>query len=299
MEYFFSFPEITGVERDMLDAGALDKVAIAAERAGFDGLSLTEHPIPGANWLANGGHQTLDPFVGLGFIAAVTERLRLLTHVAVAPYRNPFLMAKAAATVDKLSGGRMVMGIGTGYHKTEFFALGVEFDERNELFDEFLDVLPLHWKGAPFTYSGRHFNARDVMALPRPVQDPIPIWIGGNSKLSRRRAAQRGDGWMPMPGGPGLSTTARTVQIADDQDLAEMIAGVQRDAAAAGRGPIEVQWTYTDPTLRRPTEDTDRHIELFDSYEKMGVTSIVVSSKTHEQPATLEFIEAFGATYLR
>jgi probable F420-dependent oxidoreductase len=299
MEYFFSFPEITGIERDMLDAGALDAVAIAAERAGFDGISLTEHPIPGANWLANGGHQTLDPFVGLGFIAAVTERLRLLTHVAVAPYRNPFLMAKAAATVDKLSGGRMIMGMGTGYHKTEFFALGVDFDERNELFDEFLDVLPLHWKGAPFSYSGRHFDARDVMALPRPAQDPIPIWIGGNSKLSRRRAAQRGDGWMPMPGGPELSTTARTVQIADDQALAEMIAGVQRDAAAADRGPIDVQWTYTDPTLRDPTQASDGHLERFASYEKMGVTSIVVSSKTHEQAATLEFIEAFGATYLR
>jgi probable F420-dependent oxidoreductase len=299
MEYFFSYPEMTGVEPDMLDAGGLDEVAAALERAGFDGFSLTEHPIPGARWLAAGGHQSLDPFVGLGFVAAASTRLRLLTHISVAPYRNPFLLTKAAATVDKLSGGRMIMGIGTGYHKAEFFALGVDFDERNVLFDEVLDTLPLHWKGEPFSYEGTHFSARDVIARPRPVQDPIPIWIGGNSKLSRRRAAQRADGWMPMPGGPELSTTARTVQITDDDALAAMIADVQHDAIAAGRAPIDIQWTYTEPSLWDPTVDVDRHLEAFDRYRKMGVTSLVISSRTDNAAATLEFIEAFGATYLR
>ena len=105
-------------------------------------FALTEHPIPGANWLAHGGHQTLDPFVGLAFAAAVTERIRLLTHLSVVPYRNPFLLAKSAATLDRCSKGRFILGIGTGYHKTEFFALGVDFDERNALFDEALEVLP-------------------------------------------------------------------------------------------------------------------------------------------------------------
>jgi probable F420-dependent oxidoreductase len=299
MEYFFSYPEMTGVEPDMLDAGGLDEVAAALERAGFDGFSLTEHPIPGARWLAAGGHQSLDPFVGLGFVAAASTRLRLLTHISVAPYRNPFLLAKAAATVDKLSGGRMIMGIGTGYHKAEFFALGVDFDERNVLFDEVLDTLPLHWKGEPFSYEGTHFSARDVIARPRPVQDPIPIWIGGNSKLSRRRAAQRADGWMPMPGGPELSTTARTVQITDDDALAAMIADVQHDAIAAGRAPIDIQWTYTEASSWDPTVDVDRHLEAFDRYRKMGVTSLVISSRTDNAAATLEFIEAFGATFLR
>ena len=90
-----------------------------------------------------GGHQTLDPFVALAFAAAVTKRLRLLTYLAVVPYRNPFLLAKAAATLDRLSGGRFILGVGSGYLKTEFFALGVDFDERNALFDEALDVLPL------------------------------------------------------------------------------------------------------------------------------------------------------------
>jgi probable F420-dependent oxidoreductase len=298
MRYFFAYPEMSGIDCDMLDAGALGEVAIAAERAGFHGLSLTEHPVPGARWLHAGGHQTLDPFVGLGYVAAVTSELRLLTHVCVAPYRNPLLLAKTAATVDKLSGGRMILGIGTGYHKAEFFALGVDFDERNALFDEALEVVPMHWKGDPFSYEGRHFSARDVMARPRPVQDPIPIWIGGNAKVSRRRAAERADGWMPMPGGAELSTTARTVQIADDAELASMIAEVQQLAAAAGRSPIDVQWTYTDAGLQHPTAEVDRHLERFAAYAQMGVTSIGVSSKTRDQTATLEFIEAFGANYL-
>jgi probable F420-dependent oxidoreductase len=299
MQFFFTYPEITGMDADMLDAGALDEVARAVERAGFDGLSLTEHPAPGARWLANGGHQTLDPFVGLGFAAAVTTRLRLLTHLSVAPYHNPFLLAKATATVDRLSGGRMVLGIGAGYHKTEFYALGVDFEERNALFDEALEVLPLHWRGEPFSFAGRHFHARDVLARPRPVQDPIPVWIGGNSKLSRRRAAQRAQGWMPMPGGPELSTTARTPQITDNHMLADMIAEVQRDATAVGRSPIDIAWAYHDPGIQEPAVDADRHREAFDALGKMGVTCLVVTAKSRYAKATLAFIEAFGATYLR
>jgi probable F420-dependent oxidoreductase len=193
LRFVFHYPETSGAEGDMLDSGALADVARAAEAAGFDALALTEHPIPGARWLDHGGHQSLDPFVALGFVAAATERLRLLTHLALAPYRNPFVLAKAAATVDKVSGGRFILGLGAGYQKSEFHALGVSLDERGALFDEVLDCLPLHWKGEPFSYEGRHFNARDVVALPRPVQPPSP-----SSSGTRKR-----------PAGPSRSTTSR------------------------------------------------------------------------------------------
>ncbi|MGY2010280.1 TIGR03619 family F420-dependent LLM class oxidoreductase [Nocardia gipuzkoensis] len=184
-------------------------MAVAAERHGFDGFSLSEHPAPGARWLGAGGHQTLDPFVALAFAAAATERLRLITYLTVAPYRNPMLLAKSAAILDKLSGGRMILGLGAGYQKSEFHALGVDFDERNALVDEALAVLPLHWSGEPFSYTGRHFGARDVVARPRPVQRPIPIWVDGNSRLSRRRVTEHAQGWIPMTGGAELSATAR------------------------------------------------------------------------------------------
>ncbi|MEU6749358.1 LLM class F420-dependent oxidoreductase [Spirillospora sp. NPDC046719] len=300
MRFIFHYPETGGLDGDVLDAGPLRDVAAAAERAGFDGLSLSEHPVPGARWLASGGHQTLDPFVALGYVAAATERLRLLTHLAVAPYRNPFLLAKAAATLDRLSGGRLILGLGTGYQKSEFHALGVDMEERNALFDEALDVLPLHWNGEPFGYQGRHFSARDVIARPRPVQDPIPIWIGGNPRLRRRRVAERAQGWMPMTGGAQLSATARTPALGSLDELAAAVSEMREAAAAAGRDDrIDVLHSYQGPGIETPAADADRHREALGEIEKAGVTWVLVSSRTASLPATLEFLESFGATYLR
>ncbi len=174
MKFVFNYPETSGLESDLLDSGEISDVAVAVEAAGFDAFALTEHPIPGANWLAHGGHQTLDPFVGLAFAAAVTERIQLLTHLSVAPYRNPFMLAKTAATLDRCSNGRFILGLGAGYHKTEFFALGVDFDERNALVDEALELLPKAWSGEPFDAGGLHFTAKGVIQRPRPAQDPDP-----------------------------------------------------------------------------------------------------------------------------
>ncbi|WP_067887763.1 LLM class F420-dependent oxidoreductase [Nocardia vaccinii] len=300
MRFIFHYPETTGYDGDILDAGPLREVAIAVERAGFDALSLSEHPIPGARWLASGGHQTLDPLVALGYVAGATERLRLLTYLAVAPYRNPFLLAKAAATLDKLSGGRAILGLGTGYQKSEFHALGIDFEERNALFDEALETLPLHWSGEPFSYAGRHFNAREVIARPRPVQDPIPIWIGGNSKLTQRRVAARAQGWMPMSGGPQLSSTARTPELGPIGQLAADIADLRASAQRCGRtDPIDVVYSYHDESLGTPADDPDRNREAFAALDKAGITWIVISARTRERTATLDFIESFGATYLR
>ncbi|MEU6558115.1 LLM class F420-dependent oxidoreductase [Nocardia nova] len=299
LRFIFHYPETSGTDGDVLDAGPLREVAITTERAGFHGISLSEHPIPGSRWLASGGHQTLDSLVALGYIAAATERLRLLTYLAVAPYRNPFVLAKAAATIDTLSGGRLILGLGAGYQKSEFHALGVDFDERNALFDEALEVLPLHWRGEPFSYRGRHFDAREVIARPRPVQDPIPIWIGGNSAASRRRAATRAQGWMPMTGGAELSTTARTPALGTRAQLAERIAEVRAKAESAGRTTdLDVLYSYHDETLTDPAQ-ADRHRETFAELEKAGVTWIVVSSRTREHRATTDFLESFGASYLR
>jgi probable F420-dependent oxidoreductase len=298
MRFILHYPETNGTDGDMLDVGPLDAVAAAAERAGFDGFSLTEHPIPGARWLASGGHQSLDPYVALAFVAAATTRLRLLTYLSVAPYRNPFLTAKAAATLDKLSGGRLLLGLGAGYQKSEFYALGVDMDERNALFDEVLDVLPLHWSGEPFSYAGRHFSARDIIARPRPVQNPIPIWIGGNSKLTRRRVAERAQGWMPMSGGDQLSSTARTRALGPTDQLAADIAEIREKAVAAGRADhIDVVHSYSRG-IAEPTVDVDGHREHLAELEKAGVDWILVSCRIESLSATLEFLDSFGSTYL-
>jgi probable F420-dependent oxidoreductase len=299
LRFIYHYPETNGSDADMLEPGPLHEVAAAAEKAGFGGFSLTEHPVPGARWLEAGGHQSLDPLVALGYAAAATRSLKLLTNLVVAPYRNPFLLAKAAATVDKLSGGRLILGLGTGYNKSEFHALGVDFDERNTLFDEALDALPKHWSGEPFSYHGTHFDARDVIARPRPVQQPIPIWIGGNSKLSRRRVAQRAQGWMPMMGPPQLSVTARTVAITSLEQLTALIKEVRDAAAEAGRAePIDILSSYRDQSIENPRAEADRHREALAELEKAGVTNVIISSRTRSPQATLEFLDAFGDTYL-
>ncbi|MEU9339911.1 TIGR03619 family F420-dependent LLM class oxidoreductase [Streptomyces sp. NPDC048278] len=300
LRFIFHYPEGAGPDSDALAAGPLHEIAVAAENAGFDGFSLSEHPAPGARWLSSGGHQTLDPLVALSYVAAATRQLRLVTNLAVAPYRNPLLLAKAAATLDALSGGRLVLGLGAGYQKSEFYALGVELAERNALFDEALEVLPLHWSGRPFSYRGRHFDARDVIARPRPVQDPIPVWIGGNSRLARRRAAERAQGWLPMSGTAQLTATARTPAIGSLAELAAQITEMRSSAETAGRSePLDVAFSYPDRSLTDPAADADRHRAAFAELEKAGVTWVIVSSGTREPAATREFLTAFGETYLR
>src|SRR5215470_8458848 len=128
-----------------LDPANIAEFARVAEAAGIDGIALTDHPAPSMKWLTRGGHETIDPFVGLGFIAAVTSTIRVMTHLTVVPYRNPLLTAKSMTAVDVLSGGRATFALGTGYLRSEFSALGVAFEERNELFDEAVDVMRALW----------------------------------------------------------------------------------------------------------------------------------------------------------
>src|SRR5215471_14953393 len=294
MKFVYRYPDITGLEHDMLDPGPVDEVAIAAEKAGFDAVAFTEHPAPGARWLGAGGHQTLDPFVTLAFAAAVTRQIKLLTYLCVLPYRNPFLVAKAAASLDKLSGGRFILGVGTGYLKGEFSALGVDMDERNDLFDEALEVIPLHWSGEPFSFPGRHFSAKSTIGRPMPVQQPIPIWIGGNSRLTRRRVAERAQGWMPVVLAPEAMSTVRTAPPPGVNDLASQISEIRETAAARG-ATIDVAFPYKDATLQtNPGHEMDRHREAVAELREAGVTWLVVTGMTTARTATLEFIESFS-----
>jgi len=227
---------------EFLSAAAVAEMARAVEEAGFDACFVTDHPIPGDRWLASGGHHTLDPFVALAFAAAATTRLRLHTHVLVLPYRNPFLVAKAAASLDVLSGGRLILGVASGYLEPEFAALGVDFAERNELCDEAIDAMRKAWADSGVALEGRHFRASGNTALPRPLQKPHPpIWVGGNSRRAIRRAVELGDGWLPFPAPPRFAGRIRTASIASLADLAERLAFAREHARAIGRTqPLDV-----------------------------------------------------------
>src|SRR5690349_22742501 len=140
MRFTFTHPMHSHPYNPELVTGAgIAAVAAAAESAGFDGFGFTDHPAPSQRWLESGGHDALDPFLAMSFAAAHTTRLRLIPNIVVLPYRNPFVVAKAGATLDLLSEGRFTLATGAGYLKREFTALGVVYDERNQLFDEALE----------------------------------------------------------------------------------------------------------------------------------------------------------------
>jgi alkanesulfonate monooxygenase SsuD/methylene tetrahydromethanopterin reductase-like flavin-dependent oxidoreductase (luciferase family) len=178
--------------------------------------------------------------------------------------------------------------------KAEFHAVGVDFEERNALFDEALDVLPLHWSGEPFSYEGRHFSCREVIARPRPPRGSIPIWIGGNSALTRRRVAERAQGWMPMTGPAELFRTTRTPALSDGADLADAIAGLN-EARAPHEPPIDVLLTYPDRAITDRGADLARHREAIAAYEAAGVTWLAIAGETFTSADSLDFIERFGS----
>lgn len=281
---------------ELLTGEAHRTLARAAEAAGFDALSLDEHPAPSGRWRETpGGHDALDPFVGLAGVAAATERVELLTYLTVLPYRNPFLLAKAAATLDVMSDGRLILGVGTGYLKSEFAALGVDFDERNALFDESLDVLRRAWTGEPVDHEGLHFSARGIVVQPTPMRRPSPpIWIGGNSALTRRRVVASAQGWLPMPQQRVPGSVHRTPPLEDLDDLRVLIEDLRARADDAGRTePIDIGHSNRDA----PT-DAAGAAEWVEEAESIGVTWLTVNGEGRTMAEALEFIERYGETVI-
>jgi probable F420-dependent oxidoreductase len=227
---------------EFASAEAIAEMAQAAEAAGFDAAFVTDHPAPEDRWLQSGGHQALDPFVALSFAAAATTRLRVQTHVLVASYRNPFLAAKAIATLDVLSRGRLIVGLAAGYLEPEFAALGVDYAERNELSDEAIRAMKQIWAGESLSLEGRHFRADGHTVLPRPAQRPHPpLWIGGNSRRAMRRAVELGDGWLPFPAPARLARRVHTAPMESEADLERALGELRAMAAKAGRtAPIDI-----------------------------------------------------------
>ena len=239
---------------ELVTGSGIATVAAAAEAAGFHGFGFTDHPAPSQRWLESGGHDAVDPFVAMGYAAARTTTLRLIPNIVVLPYRNPFVVAKAGATLDLLSEGRFTLGVGVGYLKREFTALGVDFEERAALFEEALEVIRGIWTTDDFSFEGRHFSAKGITAHPRPVSTPHPpIWIGGNTSAARKRVVNHGDGWCPFPAPAMLAQTARTA-VMDAEVLAEGIEDLRRRFDAAGRDFIRHRHHVHQRRWRQPRQ---------------------------------------------
>jgi probable F420-dependent oxidoreductase len=218
-----------------LDPRNIIRFAKTLERAGLDAVAFTDHPAPSKKWIEAGGDETLDPFVGLSFCAAVTTRINLMTYLVVVPYRNPLLQAKSMSSLDVLSAGRAIFVVGVGYLRSEFAALGVDFDERNFLFDESIGVIRGSWTSDSLGFEGRHFKSIDQINKPVPVQRPHPpLWLGGNSKVVLDRVARWGQGWAPMQGTATTALTSRTPAIDSDEKLAAAIGDLSARLEACG-----------------------------------------------------------------
>lgn len=275
---------------------AIAEMARVAEAAGFDAVAVTDHPAPPARWVAAGGHHSLDPFVALAFAAASTERLRLLTQVVVLPYRNPFLLAKSAATLDALSCGRLILGVAAGYLEREFAALGADFEGRNEASDEAIDVLRAAWRGEPVEYAGRDFVAKGNVQLPRPVEpDGPPIWVGGNSRRAIRRAVERGDGWLPFPAARALAGHTRTAALESLDDLRAGLDYARAHAAKIGRrAPLDVCVVPFGFTVNDPAPDLARVAGELPRYAEAGVTWLAFTLPAPSRAAWCDAVAALG-----
>jgi probable F420-dependent oxidoreductase len=275
---------------------AAREIALALERAGVSACFLSEHPAPSAHWLHNdpAGHDTLDPLVGLAFAAAATTRLKVLSNVLVLPYRNPFLTAKAAATLQVLSDNRLILGVGVGYQKAEFDALGAPFIERGALTDEALETIRLAWKGGAVVKQGKGFNA--VGNEPRPIPSPAPpIWIGGASDKAVERAARLGDGWMPhftVPTNDPTVKRSSIVSLAHFAEKAEHLMELRDKLARSTAFDLAVRPPFRFPTTTQ--SDADQFLQEVSELESYGVNWIWTRVPAPSKAAYLENVAWFG-----
>jgi probable F420-dependent oxidoreductase len=287
---------------ELVTGAGIAKVAAAAEKAGFGGFGFTDHPAPTQRWLESGGHDALDPFVAMGFAAAHTTTLRLIPNIVVLPYRNPFVVAKAGATLDLISDGRFTLAVGVGYLKREFTALGVDFDERADLFEEALQVIREVWTTDDLSYEGKHFNAKGITAHPKPVSAPHPpIWVGGNTSAARARVARYAQGWCPFRAPALLAQTARTAALESTEQLRSGIDDLRRRLDEVGRDPSDVDITFTNDAGGAPGSegfDADEFLTGAAELESVGVTWIQVTVPGDSLAHAVETIEEFGETVI-
>lgn len=270
-------------------AAELAAVAQAADRAGFFYVGVCDHiaiPSEKAEVMST---EWWDTIATLGWLAGITTDVRLLSHIYVPAYRHPLQVAKSFATVDAISGGRVIMGVGAGHVEAEFELLGLPFADRGKLLDESIDAVRAAFAEDYPTLPGPVWPAADLGQHPRPIQeDGPPIWVGGSSPAALRRAAQRGDGWLPQgPVTPDIIEQIRTLRDeAGRHDAFDF--GALMGAVYVG----EADWDFGEPTLSGPPEKIAHVLRKF---QAMGVGQVQVRLRSRSLDELLDQIGRFGA----
>ena len=289
---------------------ALEALVLRGEALGFSSVMIADHivfPMTIASkypYTADGrfpGHgDALEQLSLMAFVAAKTERLRLVSSVMILPYRNPVFTAKALATIDVLSRGRVTVGVGVGWLEEEFAALGAaSFPRRGAVSDEYVQIFKTLWTTSPASFAGEFYRFDDIQCLPLPVQKPHPpIWIGGHSKAALRRVARLGDGWHPVGANPAVPL--------GPAELRSLLAELHRLTAAEGRDPTALTISYKAPvydvgkpvspgTTRRPFTGTgDQILGDLDTFERLGVSELIFDFRSETLSESVERMERFA-----
>jgi probable F420-dependent oxidoreductase len=258
-----------------------------AEHAGFESIWVVEHVVIPKNYQSPYPYSSTgkipgpdevainDPLVALGFAAALTQRLRLATGILILPQRHPLYVAKELATVDVLSRGRAILGVGSGWLKEEFEALGLDFASRGSRTDEAIEALHALWRDDPSNYHGRHFNFSGVASFPKPVQNGgIPIHVGGHSPAAVRRAARFGVGFFPALGEP--------------EKLRELFDLLTRECKDRGRRIEEIELSCLGKA----------RAEMIRAYENLGISRVVVTPPALDREGITRGLEKIANEFI-
>lgn len=281
MKFGFSLSNNQGIE----DVQSIVRLATRAEELGFDSVWASDHIFNvGHVFERIGDRPYYDPLTILSYVAAVTTRIRLGTSVLVLPYHHPMRLAKAAATLDVLSGGRVILGVGVGGVEQEFEALGTSYAERGAITDETIAILRALWTQPVPSHQGRFYRFSGMPFSPKPLQKPhIPLVIGGASRAAIRRAARIGNGWQPIAMPPEV--------------LREHIHYLTEQARAAGRAvadiPISVSMPLQGGRAGRYRLDLDPAdmVPKIQTLMSLGVETVVIAPSTGDAQAITAAME--------
>jgi probable F420-dependent oxidoreductase len=287
MKLGFSLLNNQGID----DAQALVGLAVRAEELGFHSVWVHDHVFNVGHVRERiGDRPYYEPLALLSFVAARTSRVRLGTSVLVLPYHNPIRLAKTAATLDVLSGGRLILGVGVGAIESEMEALGTPFKERGAFTDEAIAVMRELWTNDSPRFDGRYSRFAGMPFSPKPLQKPIPIVIGGVSRAAIRRAARSGDGWQPLGFSPDAlareMVTLREEARACGRDLAAIPVAISTSLGTSARGRHALGG--------KPAEI----LENARAFSRIGVDTLVISITTSDPREAREALEMVGRDVL-
>ena len=279
-----TFPDLAGATRfcRLAEAAGFDSV-VAVDHVVFPDKYSSTYPYSATGRLPGGPSGMLpDPLIWMAAMAAVTTRLRFMTGVVILPLRNPLVLAKQVATLDYMSGGRIELGIGVGWLKEEFEALGVPFEKRGKRSDEYIAAMRALWAKDGASFAGEFVDFHEVTCSPKPMARNVPIVIGGHSEAAARRAGRLGDGFFPS-----IGATVDTVPLYDV---------ARRAAEAAGRDPAAIEMMGGCPELL-PGSGKDARAAI-EARARLGIGRIVLPVGPF-LPNLEESLARFGEAVIR